>query len=160
MKAFKTSICLQIAAMLVSAAMAGPAAAGKLVPLQGVLEAVESSSLEFPIVSIQSIGSGIASHLGRFTVVHNFQVDLTTFIAIGSAEFTAANGDKIFTDTVALTDAPIPTDDPNVILISELHTITGGTGRFADASGSFIVNRALNTGTSVTSGSFDGAISH
>jgi hypothetical protein len=160
MKAFKTSIYLCVAAMLVSAAVAGPAAADKLVPFKGVIEAVETSRLEFPILSIQSIGSGTASHLGRFIVAHDFEVDLTTFIAIGSAEFIAANGDSIFTDTVALNEAPIPTDDPNVILISELHTIIGGTGRFADASGSFIVNRALNTITSITSGSFDGAISY
>ena len=60
-------------------------------------------------------------------MTHEFDVDLLTFIALGSAQFTAADGSAIITGTRALGDAPIPTENPDVVLITELHTITGGT---------------------------------
>jgi hypothetical protein len=37
-------------------------------------------------------------------------------------------------------------------------TITGGTGRFAGATGSFTIQRHLNVITLVTSGTFEGTI--
>ena len=156
----KAIIYLQMAAMLMSAALAGPAAAHKQVPLHGSIQAVESPNVHFPTLFVHSSGSGNATHLGKFTVTHDFEVDLPTFIAIGSAQFIAADGSSIFTDTIALGAAPIPTETPDVVLITELHTITGGTGRFAGATGSIIVERLLNLVTNITAGSFDGTISY
>jgi hypothetical protein len=48
---------------------------------------------------------------------------------------------------------------PGVFYIEETATITGGTGRFAGASGSFTVERLFDTVAGATSGSFDGSIS-
>ena len=127
-------------------------------PLRGTIQAVETPDVQFPTLFVHSSGSGNATHLGKFTVTHEFEVDLPTFIAIGSAQFIAADGSSIFTDTRALGAAPIPTDDPDVVLITELHTITGGTGRFAGATGRFIVQRLLNLVTNITAGSFEGTI--
>jgi hypothetical protein len=42
--------------------------------------------------------------------------------------------------------------------ISETHTVTGGTGRFADASGSISIERSINLPTLVSSGSITGTI--
>jgi hypothetical protein len=42
--------------------------------------------------------------------------------------------------------------------ITEINTITGGTGRFAGAQGSFTVERLVNLATGFTSGSFHGTI--
>jgi hypothetical protein len=41
----------------------------------------------------------------------------------------------------------------------ETWTITGGTGRFTGAAGSFTVERSLDQTTGVTTGSFEGTIS-
>lgn len=70
--------------------------------------------------------------------------------------FTAANGDTL---TAAFTGQSTPTATPTVHAIEERATITGGTGRFASAVGSFTVERVLDLTTLVTSGSFEGTIS-
>lgn len=126
------------------------------VPFKGSVQAVETSDVQFPTLFVDSSGSGNATHLGRFTVTHEFEVDLPTLIATGSAQFIEANGDSIFTVTEALDPPQSP--EPDVLFIVETHTITGGTGRFDGATGSFKVERLLNTVTGVSSGSFDGTI--
>jgi hypothetical protein len=52
-----------------------------------------------------------------------------------------------------------PTAEANVASIVETAAITGGTGRFAGATGAFTIHRILNQVTGVSSGSFDGTIS-
>ncbi len=63
--------------------------------------------------------------------------------------FTAANGDEVFTSA---TDVACPTSNPSVVHVTASFTITGGTGRFADASGSGTVQvsavfTSMTTGT-------------
>ena len=85
------------------------------------------------------------------------EVDLLTLPieSFGSSVFTAANGDSLFTDIIGLAT---PTENADVVSIVEVHTITGGTGRFAGATGGFIRTYVLNLVTGLTSGSFDGTI--
>ena len=52
-----------------------------------------------------------------------------------------------------------PTAIPGVLYIEETATITGGTGRFAGATGSFISERLYDTVAGTTIGSFEGTIS-
>jgi hypothetical protein len=42
--------------------------------------------------------------------------------------------------------------------IIEIYTITGGTGRFASASGTFTMNRLVSITVGVASGHFEGYI--
>ena len=70
--------------------------------------------------------------------------------------FTAANGDTL---TAGFTGQGTPTTDPVVFSIVETATITGGTGRFAGATGSFIVTRSFSFATNLTTGSIEGTIS-
>jgi hypothetical protein len=53
-----------------------------------------------------------------------------------------------------------PTTTPGVVSIVEVYTITGGTGRFADATGGFTLESTLEQTTGVSTGTFSGAIDH
>ena len=71
---------------------------------------------------------------------------------LGSYTFTAANGDQLFATFLGLgVGEPIAN-------ITETLTITGGTGRFAGASGTLTVRRTLDLRSGVSSGSIDGSI--
>lgn len=78
------------------------------------------------------------------------------FTAAGSFHAIAANGDDIYT---IVTAAAEPTDTPGVIRVIEIHTITGGTGRFTNAIGSFIMDVLRDANTFAATGSFRWAIS-
>ncbi len=75
-------------------------------------------------------------------------------MASGTATWTAANGDEIFTTLIGQGVVTFP-----VLATVETHTITGGTGRFAGTSGSIIVERSLNLQTRISSASITGTIS-
>ena len=151
----KTVLYLQMTALLLTAALAGPASAGKSVPFKGSVQAVESYDIQFPTMFVDTSGTGNATHLGRFTVTWEFTVNLVTTEGIGSAHFIAANVDSVFTESTATGS---PTETLNSFIVVESHTITGGTGRFAGATGSFTLERLVSIVTGVTSGSFNGTI--
>jgi hypothetical protein len=83
-------------------------------------------------------------------------VNVVTRTAVGTYTFVAANGDTL---TAEFVGQSTPTADPTVLYIVESATITGGTGRFAGASGSFRSERLYDTVAGTTSGSFDGTVS-
>ena len=151
----KIVLYLQMTALLLTAAFPGPASAGKSVPFKGSVQAVESYDIQFPTMLVDTSGSGNATHMGRFTVTWEFTVNLVTTEGIGSAHFIAANGDSVFTESTATAG---PTETPGISRVVETHTITGGTGRFAGATGSFTLERLVSIVTGVTSGSFNGTI--
>ena len=100
--------------------------------------------------------TGNATQLGQFTLAIPHLVNRATRTAIGSYQFTAANGDTLSAD---FTGQATPTATPGVIYIVETATITGGTGRFAGATGSFTSERLYDTIAGTTIGSFEGTIS-
>jgi hypothetical protein len=75
---------------------------------------------------------------------------------VGTYEFTAANGDTLTAD---YTENITPTDVPGVFSDVITATITGGTGRFAGATGSFVSDRVADHVTGIVSDSFEGTIS-
>jgi len=156
----RNSINLPMAAILLTAALAGPAvAADKLVPFSGSLHAKETiiAFQGSPPVSflVDGTGGGIATHLGLFTLTWQFTVIIAPGTGTGPVHFVAANGDEIFTTSAGTSE---PTSTPGVFRIMEVQTITGGTGRFANATGSFHVDRLTDLNTGFTSGSFHGTI--
>jgi hypothetical protein len=81
-------------------------------------------------------------HLGRTTAVAEQIANLTTPSASNTTIYTAANGDQLF---VTWTGAGI-VNGPD-ITFSGPETITGGTGRFAGASGSTWVSGTASFAT-------------
>ena len=153
----KRSIYLPMAAMLLTAAFAGPAAAAeKQVPFSGSIQGSETDVFQPPAtLSVNGSGTGIATQLGQFTLTWSVTVNLSNRTSIGSYRLIAANGDSIFTTLVGQGE---PTDTPGVSRIVEINTITGGTGRFDGAKGSFTLERLVDLTTGFTSGSFHGTI--
>jgi hypothetical protein len=137
--------------------LASPAPAGEQVPFRGRLEGVVTvTPVDPPIVSVLVNGRGNATQLGEFTVAIPHLVDRSTRTATGSYRFTAANGDTLTAD---FSGQATPTATPGVLHIVETATITGGTGRFAGATGGFTVERLFDSVAGTTTGSFDGTIS-
>lgn len=135
---------------------AAPAATGHQVPFKGSWHSVETSTVQFPTENVVLEGTGNATHLGRFTVEAHLVINLGDGSGGGTEVFTAANGDIVnATGTGQATPAA-----PGFVTIVESLTITGGTGRFANATGSYTLTRLLNISTGVSTGSFDGTISN
>ena len=136
---------------------ADPVAAGEQVAFKGSLEGdVTVTPLAPPLLRVELGATGNATHVGKFTLDIPHVVNPATRTAIGSYEFTAANGDKVYAD---FTGIATPTATPGVLYIEETATITGGTGRFAGATGSFTCERLYDTVAGTTVGSFEGTIS-
>jgi hypothetical protein len=136
-------------------------AATKGVPFKGRLEGTYTFAPDpppSPFASVHLEATGNATHLGRFTLdaPHRVNVANLPVTATGIFEFTAANGDKVTADFTGL---GTPTESPGVFAIVETATITGGTGRFVGATGSFIVRRMVDLASPVATGSFEGTIS-
>jgi len=157
----KTILYLQLTALLSTVALAGPKSAPKQVPFHGRIQTTETvEAVAFPIVYNTSIGSGNATHLGRFAWELDVQINISDpalSTAIGTGVLTAANRDSIFTQFTAFATN---TETPDVIFITEVHTITGGTGRFAGATGTFTREALSNLALGFSFGSFDGFISY
>ena len=129
------------------------------VPFKGRLEGTYAGSGEPPLVSVHVEAQGNATDLGRFTLDSRHVVNFVDFTGAGTAEFTAADGDKLTTN---LTGVATPQDTPGVFFIVETLTVTGGTGRFAGATGQFVVERLSfpsGPANGTTSGSFEGTLS-
>jgi len=133
-------ITFTLAVLAVAATLtAGPALAsskGTDRPLRGT--STSATTLDLATGTGSSVGSGEISHLGRFT----FTNDITSFTLTGNATtisltgtIVAANGDEVHT-----TARGTGTLD-EVTLVS---TVVGGTGRFADASGT-LTSTVTNT---------------
>ena len=148
-------VALLLAILVVGTALAATSAS-KPMAFKGSLEALETYQANGPTVFVTANGSGEGTQLGRYTVSYEVEVDLPTGAGTGlSAHYVAANGDSLFAEG---SGQATPTDDPTVFTIVETYTITGGTGRFANASGSFTLNRVVNLVTGETSGNFAGSI--
>lgn len=143
--------------LLTSSVYAAPAAAEKQWHVNAAIQANEAFELDFATMTmaVDAQGSGNASHLGRFTYEYQATVNLLNGQGQGTAELVAANGDRIFAE---LQGQGTPIEPPDLHRIEETYTITGGTGRFANASGSLALDRMVNTATGVTSGTMSGTI--
>jgi hypothetical protein len=149
-----TVIALLLLIVLASTAFATPSAERQLL-FKGSLQAVETHVVTFPTFTLDATGSGNATQLGLYTISFQGQVFIPTLAGSTTATLVAANGDSLFADGLG---QGTPTENPNVVSIVETYTITGGTGRFAGATGSFTVKRLIDRATGVSTGTISGTI--
>ena len=168
----KTRIYLALVAMFVTLTLVGPAAAQKQMPFHGSIQGEETATFnaDHSIRTVDGSGTGRSTHphLRRFTVQWGDKVIVATGRSTGHFTFKAANGDSISTELIGYGEAIFPHPGPPThIHIVEHNIITGGTGRFAGATGSFTLDRLVDVsadpdpfspGPFSTSGSFHGTI--
>jgi hypothetical protein len=137
----KTTV-ISITVAIITAALASFARAATVEhQLKGTFAQFETQEINFPIMSVDGVGGGNATLLGRYTEHTVFtEVNLITTVGIGTALYTAANGDTISTE-IAASAGP---GGPGVWVVTEHHTIIGGTGRLDGATGEFTVIRQFD----------------
>jgi hypothetical protein len=110
-----------------------------------------------PVQSVRSFGNGIATHMGKTSFEAASTVNFTVQPATinGTAILTAANGDELHTSFTGTTATAAGTATGNFV-----HTITGGTGRFSNASGTFKATSIHNLATQKGVLSFEGEIDY
>ncbi len=146
-----------VVATAVSLASIAASAVAAETPFKGTVNADETVVPSPPTASLTRDGTGTATYLGKYTEHITMQIFLPTLSSTGTATFTAANGDTL---TATVLGQATPTTTPGVLSIVEVYTITGGTGRFADATGTFTLHSTVNQATGLSSGTFSGAIDH
>jgi uncharacterized alpha/beta hydrolase family protein len=158
MKKLLVPIFVALLLLITVAGATFAAPAEKPLPFKGSWQSLENNVVDWPTIYVHGNGSGNATHLGKFTVtyegvVHNDENGVGT--ATITAQFVAANGDSLNAEASGV---GTPSETPGINQIVEHYTITGGTGRFVGASGSFTVERLLNLPTSASSGTIRGTI--
>ena len=131
-------------------------AASATLPFRGTVETSQTAVYSPPTALVHQEGTGIATHLGRFEFVNDLTLHLPTISGTAQSTLTAANGDVL---TATMAAQGTPSADGLTLSTVESATITGGTGRFAGATGSFILRRVVDQLTHLSSGSFEGTIS-
>lgn len=126
-------------------------------PFTGTLESAKKSVVPLgpTTLLIHSEGTGTATHLGHYEMRSDLTLNLALLTGTEEMTLKAANGDLVYaTATVKGT----PNADGVTINVVETATIWGGTGRFAAATGNFILKCLSNQATGISIGSFDGTI--
>jgi len=148
------AIALLLLIVLASTTFAAPSADRQLL-FRGSMQAVETHVVTFPTFTLDATGSGNATQLGLFTMSFQGEVFIPTLSGTTSAILVAADGSSLYADGVGQGTA---TENPDFVSIVEIYTITGGTGRFAGASGSFTVERLIQRSSGVSRGTLSGTI--
>jgi len=133
-------------------------ATGKAVPFKGNWFGHTVSAFPTPadpfVIDTVAEGDGVATQLGHYSMVSPHFSHILTLEADGTQIFEAANGDLL---TASFTGQFAPA--PGGYLIGVLHaTITGGTGRFRHATGSYTFHILFDPATFDSIAVFEGAI--
>lgn len=140
---------------LASTVLAAPSRSDRELLLKGSLETTETQQAIPPTVFVRGTGSGNVTQLGLYTMSYEAQVTIPTLASSTSATLVAADGSTLLAEGNGQGTLITP---PLIVSIIETYTITGGTGRFEGASGSFTVGRVLNRAIGISSGTINGTI--
>ena len=116
--------------------------------------------------SITLEGSGDATHMGAYTEVANWLnpvnlADACGEISSGDVVLTAANGDELHAEPVAgvasicLTGPPDENGVAPGVITDAPFSVTGGTGRFEGASGTYVRTGTFEYSLPTAEGTFD-----
>jgi hypothetical protein len=161
MRTIRLAIVLSTALVLVAS---GPVAAGDARPMTGRFSATVQPVAQRCGSDALTIGfeiSGVASHLGRLTGTGTNCTEptlATEAVAVwdGEATLTAADGSTITTVASGTQDAPVN----GIATFAIEHTVTGGSGRLADATGVWSLTGTINFLTGEVEGTVDGWLSY
>ena len=128
---FLTGLVLTLAATSPSAALA--AAHGTDRPLTGTNTGTGTLNLDTGAQTVNFSGqlSHLGADIGHADLTITFTSD-STFTYTGTRTFVAANGDEVFSAVTGSGTSTPPSSES-----TETDTITGGTGRFARATGTY-----------------------
>ncbi|HSL47062.1 MAG TPA: hypothetical protein VK897_26730 [Anaerolineales bacterium] len=147
---------LTVLLLVLALATATLAAAGQReLLLKGSLQATETQQGAPPSILVNVSGSGNATQLGLFTISSQVELTVPALSSTTSAVLVAADESTLLAKGNGQGTVITP---PLIVSIVETYTITGGTGRFEGASGSFTVERVLNRATGISSGTINGTI--
>ena len=132
-----------VASVLALLCCSVPVRAGDEVPFEGTFAGLAHPRDVGPCMNeVEISGEGQATHLGRFTwTSRTITPDLCTYfpnfdLYDDSITLTAANGDQLFGTAIGTTTLVDFTDPTRIRVVGEATiTITGGTGRFANSTG-------------------------
>jgi hypothetical protein len=126
-------LVLAFAALAPASALAK--AGGTDRPMKGTV--VGTVTVPIPSLQLTTDASGVLTHLGKYTGHFEGSGEIVGGRTLGEGTFTvvAANGDQL-TGTFTL-NGSLPSGEPHSLTV--FLTITGGTGRFADASGTLTI---------------------
>lgn len=144
--------------VLVTLSLMSTAIAKEQVPFKGTVtgQVVSVTPISQELLVFGVLVSGISTQLGRFKGEGEIFQNVVTGSYSGTFTWRAANGDSI---SGSFTGQLIPTSTPGVFENSEEITVTSGTGRFLNVSGSAIADGQLDQNTSTFLFPFEGAIS-
>jgi hypothetical protein len=120
-------------------------------------EVIQAPAPGTPLI-ILATGTGKASHMGKTTFEARITIDVfgpQPNLSPATFTLTAANGDQIFMNSIGIVNPP---DANGVITVTLTNTITGGTGRFAYATGT--VTGEVIRGATTDTISLEGMISY
>ncbi len=155
-----------ITAIFVTVALVSSAAEAGVIRISGTIAGSESgASFPNPAEGVYVNGSVTSTdtQLGPFKLFYSLVVDFafdqgTSPIAPGASLLVigdAANGNSISTCFFGNNAGLCDNGDLHV---GSTHTITGGTGRYAGAKGSYTLDQCVNLATGKTSGTISGKI--
>ena len=158
---FKSTHRAILGTLLVFVAVAVPmqAAAGSDVRLKG------SESGTFQLlgpcdtggIGLEVTGTGHSTLLGDYSARYRECFDPATgAVTGGSFTLTTANGDTLYG---TYGGQAIPGGDPSTVAYDDPGVITGGTGRFAGATGIASTSGVANLATGLYSGTLSGSVS-
>jgi hypothetical protein len=123
------------------------------VPFKGSFEGRQTVTPGPPgSATVEMHAEGTGTQLGRFEIALPHTVNFATASASGICTIVAADGSRLIASFTG--QAQIGP----VVTIVEQATVTSGTGRFANAAGSFTIRRTYDPATSRTTGSFEGTL--